>query len=217
MKPRSLLTMLGKVLVLALVLFFAIFSVPDIGATVQEPYTRGAHRGSSVQFVENTLDAFIRAANEDQYHFIEFDLQYTKDKKIIVFHDETLLRFQKQLFKVSDLTYEELSALSRYPIPLYEEVIAAVGGKKKLNIEIKSRGNLDEDKKMIDGVVEDLRSRNILSDVLFSSISEEVVKYIKESYPQIKVGQIFFITPVTYFGSQTLTERFYASVSPGAD
>ncbi len=50
-----------------------------------------AHRGASAYAPENTLPAF-RLAFEMGADFIEYDLQVTKDKQLVVLHDQTLER-----------------------------------------------------------------------------------------------------------------------------
>lgn len=50
-----------------------------------------AHRGASAYAPENTLPAF-RLAFDMSADFIEYDLQVTKDKQLVVLHDQTLER-----------------------------------------------------------------------------------------------------------------------------
>ena len=50
-----------------------------------------AHRGASGYAPENTLEAFALAV-ESKADGIELDVQLTKDKKLIVIHDETIDR-----------------------------------------------------------------------------------------------------------------------------
>ncbi len=73
---------------------------------------RGLHGGT---MPENSLPAF-RAAVEKGYG-IETDIRFTKDKKIVVFHDDDLLRMTGDRRQVSDCTYEELAALTLLPDP----------------------------------------------------------------------------------------------------
>ncbi len=194
-----------------------LFASPDIN-TLDSQYTFGAHRGSSILYTENTLEAFQKAVEDPRYKFIEFDIQYTKDKKIIVHHDKTLFRLQHKIVKVKNLTYEELLNISTYHIPLYEEVMEVIGKQKKINIEIKSQGNFEDDKKLVDWLIEDLEKRGILKNILISSISKEIVKYVHERYSRIKVGQVFLIVPATYLPGKSLTKKLYQnSKESGAD
>ena len=50
-----------------------------------------SHRGGVYWTPENTMPAFLDAL-EQQYEYIETDPCYTKDGKIVLFHDPTLNR-----------------------------------------------------------------------------------------------------------------------------
>ncbi len=153
---------------------------PDIEES--EKRILGAHRGNSIDFTENSIPAFQSAVEEDKYKFIEFDVQYTKDKVPVVHHDLSLLRLQKKSHKIKDLTYDELRKVSKYKIPKYREVMGIVAGKKPLNIEIKSQGNFEDDKALTDYIIQDLKRKGILKSTLISSISPEVIAYINDKY-----------------------------------
>lgn len=99
-----------------------------------------AHRGLfDKENPENSLKAFKKAI--DNNYAIELDIQFTKDKQIVVFHDETLERMTKNLSYVSDMTYKQLSKLKLLntdeKIPLLEDVLKVVDGKVPIIIEIK--------------------------------------------------------------------------------
>lgn len=108
-----------------------------------------AHRGlhdNTTDAPENSLRAFKRAV--DAGYGIEMDVQLSKDKIPVVFHDFTLKRICGVEGKVSDYTYEELLAYSLYEtdqkIPKLEEVLKLVDGKVPLIIEYKIPGGLTE-------------------------------------------------------------------------
>lgn len=64
---------------------------------------------------ENSLAAFA-AACEAGYG-IELDLQLTKDGRVVVVHDEDLLRVAGDPRKIADLTYDELTRIPLFPAP----------------------------------------------------------------------------------------------------
>jgi len=175
---------ISLIITIILFLIFAASTVWFFPSTdiLTDEYYLGAHRGNSVDHVENTIPAFESALYYDKYHFIEFDIQYTKDKQIVVHHDLSLTRLQKNTHKIEDLTYEELLEVSDYHIPTYEEVMNLTAGKKPLNIEIKSQGNLDDDLEIVDYVIADLERRGIVNTTLLSSISFELIKEINNRY-----------------------------------
>ncbi|HER62612.1 MAG TPA: hypothetical protein ENO11_01365 [Desulfobacteraceae bacterium] len=169
--------------------------------------TIGAHRGSSADHRENTLAA-LRAANENRkYAFIEFDVQYSKDNRIVVFHDNRLLRLFGSMKAIGGVTFAELVELTGGEIVAYDEVMDILT--KKINIEIKSQGDPEEDERLADEIIADIKNRKRERDVLISSISGEVIKYINDTYPAIATGQVYWLTSSTYLHFQALTEGLY--------
>jgi Glycerophosphoryl diester phosphodiesterase len=59
-----------------------------------------AHRGASADAPENTLAAF-ELARRQQADMIELDVQLTADGEIVVFHDDTTMRWNGQLMRLS--------------------------------------------------------------------------------------------------------------------
>lgn len=169
--------------------------------------TAGAHRGASVEFRENTLEALQAAEMESKYAFIEFDVQYSKDKRIVVFHDNRLLRLFGSLRAVGGTTFAELAELTGGEIAAYDDAMDMLT--KKINIEIKSQGDAEEDRRLADEIIADLKRRGRDKDVLISSISADVIRYIKEKYPAMPTGQVYWLTSSTYFHLDSLTEGLY--------
>ena len=101
-----------------------------------------AHRGlhdNETQAPENSMAAFRRAVETG--FGIELDIQLTKDKITVVFHDMTLQRICGVEGRLSDFTYEQLQRLhlckSMERIPKFEDVLNMVGGKVPLIVEFK--------------------------------------------------------------------------------
>lgn len=101
-----------------------------------------AHRGlhdNETEAPENSMAAFQKAV-EGGYG-IELDIQLTKDKIPVVFHDFTLNRICGGEGKVCDYTYEELQKFtlcsSGQRIPRFEDVLKLVDGKVPLIVEFK--------------------------------------------------------------------------------
>lgn len=179
--------------------------------------TKGAHRGDSVDYRENTLEALRSAHDKKKYAFVEFDVQYSKDQVIIVFHDKRLLRLFGKLTAINDSTYTELLELTGGEIATYSDVMDILR-KTKINIEIKSNGDLYEDRQLVDHIMEDIDTRRIKNDIMVSSISGEVVKYITQKYPEIPTGQVFWLNTSTYLPFDRFTECLYAEINyTGAD
>jgi glycerophosphoryl diester phosphodiesterase len=187
----------------------------EIGLTLEDlpayRCTLGAHRGDSVSYLENTLLALQAAESDPRYAFIEFDVQYSQDKQIVVFHDSRLYRLFDHFDSISKLSYTEISELADGKIPRYRDVIGLLS--KRLNIEIKSQGDDAEDAHLADELIADLKAREQLDQVMISSISDPVIRYINTVYPDVPTGQIFWITSSTFLHFDRLTERLYQKIN----
>jgi glycerophosphoryl diester phosphodiesterase len=173
--------------------------------------TAGAHRGASEEHRENTMAA-LKAADEDsKYAFIEFDVQYSKDRRIVVYHDKRMLRLYGNMRSIGDTTFAELSKITCGEIAAYDEIIGIL--RKKLNIEIKSQGDNQEDERLVDQIIADIQTRKRDNDVLISSISRDVIKYVNRNYPDIPTGQVLWLTSSTYLHFDGLTKKLYEDIS----
>jgi len=105
-----------------------------------------AHRGDCRVAPENTLPA-IRLAVEKGAHQIEFDVQMSKDGRLVIMHDHTLDPTTNGKGPVGDLTFAELRALDagswkgkRFAgtkIPTFREVLQAVPPEILLNCHLR--------------------------------------------------------------------------------
>lgn len=106
-----------------------------------------AHRGLFAQdqsVPENSLPAFAAAARAG--YGIELDVQFTADRKLVVFHDDTLDRMTPAHGWVQEIDWAQMAALplagTAYHAPLFSEMlrtVAAEGQNTPLIVEIKSR------------------------------------------------------------------------------
>ena len=105
-----------------------------------------AHRGlyeKDQSVPENSLAAFAAAAQAG--YGVELDVQLTRDKLLVVFHDDTLLRACQLNARVDAYTYEELRGMSlfgtNHRIPLFADVLAVIDGRIPMIVELKSGGD----------------------------------------------------------------------------
>lgn len=100
-----------------------------------------AHRGIFDNKIvpENSIEAFKKAIRKG--YIIELDVHLTKDKKIVVFHDDLLDRMTNKKGKIKDYKLDELKDIkllnTNYSIPTLSEVLKLVKGKVPLLIEMK--------------------------------------------------------------------------------
>ena len=128
-----------------LILLYLLMIMPrTMGGLGKEPFLGVfyAHRGlhdNDTQAPENSLAAFQKAVEAG--FGIEMDIQLTKDKIPVVFHDFSLKRICGVDGNVRDYTYEELQQFrlceSTERIPKFEEVLELVNGKVPLIVEFK--------------------------------------------------------------------------------
>jgi len=199
------------------------FTVDIRAVSAESNIVLGAHRGANhegenSQFIESTREALQAAVNEDKYKFIEIDVQYTKDKKLIVHHGEVVLIrdlpgivAQSTDFRVKDNTYEELQEKSPYHILMYGEAMDLIEV-KPVNVEIKSQMIKEDDLKIAEFIAEDAERRGIDNRIMISSISSDPLEHIKKKYPEIKTGKIYYVAPSTFLHVDFLTSFIYKEV-----
>jgi glycerophosphoryl diester phosphodiesterase len=113
---------------------------------------------------------------------------------------------------VGKTSFADLSELTEGEIAAYDEVMDVLQD-KKINIEIKSQGDPDEDARLADHIITDIKARKRDDDVMVSSISGDVIRYIGRTYPEILTGQIFWLTASTYLHFDSLTARLYSEIT----
>lgn len=137
------------ILSIALALLFAIvgfYNFATAGEAISEDKiswikeTPIAHRGLHTKDIpENSSSAFENALKNN--YAIELDVQFTKDKEVVVFHDENLKRMTNDTRNIEDVNYDELKNLrlgnTNEIIPTLEEVLELVDSKVAILIEIK--------------------------------------------------------------------------------
>ncbi len=158
-----------------------------------------AHRGfhdNESDAPENSLKSFELAVNEG--YGMEFDIQLSKDEKVVVFHDDTTDRMCGIKGKVSDFTYEELNKMkllkSEETIPLFEDMLKVVDGKTPLIIELKGMSEkVSTLCKKTDEILKDYKGIYCIE-----SFNPNVVKWYKENRPEVMRGQLSCHFPREY-------------------
>ena len=162
-----------------------------------------AHRGASAYYPENTIIAF-KAAVGMQADMIELDVQLSKDKVPIVFHDERLEDKSDGKGLVSDFTLSELKMLdagswfnSKFKgekIPTLKEVLEYTRDKILVNIEIKTEAVTDVEKDgVVDLVVQLIDELKISDQVLISSFDYRVFERVHNEGKIIKTALLYEI------------------------
>ena len=125
-----------------------------VSATEPSVNTRAcAHRGDVKHAPENTVPA-MREAVRRGAHQIEFDLQLSKDGRLIVLHDATVDRTTNGTGRAAGLTFTELRALDAggwfgpafagTRIPTFREVLAVIPHPILCNVHLKNAPGVAE-------------------------------------------------------------------------
>ena len=145
MKELFLLLLLLLILGLCFLIFFMMPRFSKRKALLPFAKWNYAHRGYhdlAKGFPENSLPAFERACTHG--YGMELDVQLTKDQKLVVLHDFSLLRACGIDAQVDELTLDEIKKLRLFntvcTIPTFEEVLELVDGRTPLIVEIKQKG-----------------------------------------------------------------------------
>ena len=178
------------VMIAAVYVFMIMPRVTD-AADMELQATDYAHRGLwNRQIPENSLAAFAFA--KSKAYGIELDVQLSRDGKVMVFHDETLERMCGIAGKVSDLTAEELKALSllgtEHKIPLLSEVLELIEGRVSILIEIKSGNGKEFNEELCRTTAEMLDSYGGAFSV--QSFNPMVLAWFRKFRPRFARGQL---------------------------
>lgn len=150
-----------------------------------------AHRGLSGLERENTCPAFV-AAGVKSYYGIETDVHVTKDKKIIVIHDNDLIRVAGVDMKVEESNLEDLRTVKMKDIdgvteradlflPTLEEYISICKKyDKQAILELKNY----MDKEIVWKIAEQTKELGWFERVTFIALRGQNLVYLHEKYPE---------------------------------
>ena len=171
------------------------------------------HRGARGNYPENTLSGF-RYAIENDIDTLELDLQMTKDKEIIIYHDKqintTICSHPSALIK--DLSLSEIQKYDcgskqnpNFPqqkivvgerIPSFKELIEMVQNEYyyksiKMNVEIKTKQNVDADEEVYEftnKLIEMIHQYNLQNKITIQSFDTRALEYMKQIDSKIKTS-----------------------------
>jgi glycerophosphoryl diester phosphodiesterase len=137
------------------------------------------HRGDGI---ENSLSAFQLAWDKGITHF-ETDVQTTNDGKLVLAHDNDLLRLTGKNIEISDLTYAQLQQFpikNQEPWALLDDLVASFPT-ATISIDMKSGGTLPVS-------VDWLAKRRNLDRFVFGSFNHSRVVALRSAYPQLNTS-----------------------------
>ncbi|NLY17776.1 MAG: glycerophosphodiester phosphodiesterase [Clostridiaceae bacterium] len=153
------------------------------------PVTHFAHRGlHGGNIPENSIAAFKNA--KEKGFGVELDVRFTRDKKLVVFHDDNLKRLCDVDQKVNELTCDELKKYTlsgtKETIPLFSEALGELD-KTPIICEIKSIPDGMEEE-LCEAVCREIESYK--GFVCVESFNPFVLRWFKKNRPDIIRGQL---------------------------
>lgn len=143
------------------------------------------HRGAAGYEPENTFRSFEKAL-ELGADAIEFDVQKTKDGKLVIIHDETVDRTTNGKGSLNNFTLKELwrfDAGKGEMIPEFADVLCCFGKRTFLHIELKENGLIEQTLRLIN--IYDCLDSVIVS--AFSSLWPDLF-LLKSKEPKLKIA-----------------------------
>lgn len=146
------------------------------------------HRGCGAFYPENTLLS-IQKALDMKVDMIEFDLNLTKDKVIVIMHDNTVDRTSNGTGYIHDMTLEQIKELDAggkfekifegLKVPTLRELCELVKPYKDLlfNVEIK-----EKTQETVDLTMEILNEYGLRERCVFTCFDASIAAYMYDSY-----------------------------------
>ncbi|PKN10097.1 MAG: hypothetical protein CVU72_02335 [Deltaproteobacteria bacterium HGW-Deltaproteobacteria-7] len=167
-----------------------------------DDFTIIAHRGASAYYPENTIPSFEGAIAMGA-DMVEFDVQLTSDKEVVVFHDEKISRCTGGgRGKITDYNLASLKKLdagswfgknfTNTRIPILAEVLSICKDKIAVNIEIKTEAV----SRMFFGGIEEkclkiVEHSGMREHVVFSSFDPRAIMHLKQIDNSVTAAVLF--------------------------
>lgn len=179
------------------------------------------HRGARGNYPENTLSAF-RYAIENDVQTLELDLQMTKDKEIIIYHNKQIDTSicDGPSVRIKDLSLREIQKYDcgskqnpNFPqqkivvgerIPSFKELIEMVQNEYyyksiKMNVEIKTEQNIDTDEEVYEftnKLIEIINQNKLQNKITIQSLDTRALEYVKQIDSKIKTSFLIENQPI---------------------
>ena len=156
------------------------------------------HRGCASAFPENTLEAILHGIQSGA-KMIEIDLRLSKDKEVILSHNENLSEVFRINQNVSEKTWQELSQLTIrkegkiFHLLRLRDLFQFMPQDIHFYLELKAMKSsypLEWNKKLVDKVISILKKEKIKKRCLLMSFDQDLIKYLKKNYPSYSAGLV---------------------------
>ncbi|HIM53622.1 MAG TPA: hypothetical protein EYI88_03440, partial [Candidatus Marinimicrobia bacterium] len=145
------------------------------------------HRGVPSLAHENTLDSFQKAIDAGM-DGVELDVQFSADKKLVVYHNWDIKDNSGEKILIQNLPYSDIQKISlngneQNEIPLFTDVLDILNKKIIINIEIKSAHILNT--KIEKNVLDLIKAYGFENNCILSSFNPFIIRRVKKINPKI--------------------------------
>lgn len=154
-----------------------------------------SHRGDISRAIENTIPA-LYDANRKRADMVEFDIQMTKDKHVVVFHDYSIKNLTGIDRNIKEMELSEIRAVKlrrsdiSASIPTFDAYVQAASNlQQPILVDIKT---VDADlPASVAKILGTVQKYNFLSLTMFQSTNLKILEEIKRQSPESVVGLIY--------------------------
>ena len=145
------------------------------------------HRGVPSLAHENTLDSFQKAIDTGM-DGVELDVQFSADKKLVVYHNWAIKDNSGEKILIQNLPYSDIQKISlngneQNEIPLFTDILDILNKKIIINIEIKSAHILNT--KIEKNVLDLIKTYGFENNCILSSFNPFIIRRVKKINPKI--------------------------------
>lgn len=173
------------------------------------------HRGSSGAYPENSVEA-CRFAIDCGVEAIEYDVHLTKDKQVVVMHDDDISTTTNGTGKASEMTLAQIrqyklvgSNGATVEIPTLADMLEAFKNDDVIHyIEYKANNT-----ELVGYVQDEIEKAGMEDKVLFISFYSDVLTESQTAMPQIPIGQLWgnYDTRDYLAALESAVVKFYAA------
>ena len=146
-----------------------------------------AHRGIGNYYVENSLEAFVNSKKLG-FEAIELDLRFTKDNKLVIFHDKNSKRLLGLDGNISELNFDDIKdkyllfegEYTENKVLLFSQFLEQFGQSKILYLDIK-----EPSKQIADTLLSYLQVYNSYNTTLIANSNIFFLAYLKIKNPKV--------------------------------
>ena len=154
-----------------------------------------AHRGFSSLRIENTKDAVMLANTKNYIDYIEIDLRLTKDKKLVLSHNDCLLALQNKNVKISNKNLCDLQDCDfYYPSDCLTTIEMTTDDITSEIIENRKTNLISNNYKIssLEDCINEPINKKIILDLKFQNNTDDFISELEKEISPLNIENIIF-------------------------